>query len=473
MATPTMNAVGVTSIDTALLGAGKYVAHGEKWGGALGTGVTLTFSFPNFNSYWASPYGVGDEPFTGFRTTTAAEQSAIRAALSTWSRFANVTFVETTEAHVSGGNVGELRFGFSSAVGGGSAAHAYYPSSDPEAGDVWFSRVNFNHNGGGVPPGSFDFLAILHELGHALGLKHSFDLPNAAPAAQDNYFYSIMSYTASRFSAHGDNFASFYPTTPMYYDLLAIEKMYGQRAYHPGNDVYTFNDGARYWQAINDTGGRDRIVYHGAESSTINLNPGAFSSLSEAIQFHRPNGSIATSRATVTIGPNVVIEDATGGNGNDTLIGNAANNILNGTNGNDTINGSGGYDYLMGGNGNDRLWGHVGSDKLLGGAGSDQFYFNTALNASTNRDTVMDYNPTQDSLHLENAIFTRLPVSAHLSSAYFRAASHALDRNDYIVYDRGTGGLFYDPNGNGAGDGVMFALFSNKPVLTASEFAVF
>jgi Ca2+-binding RTX toxin-like protein len=79
----------------------------------------------------------------------------------------------------------------------------------------------------------------------------------------------------------------------------------------------------------------------------------------------------------------------------------------------------------------------------------------------------------QDSLHLENAIFTRLAVQAHLSSAYFRAASHALDRNDYIVYNRATGGLFYDANGNGAGGEIQFALFSNKPVLTASEFAVF
>jgi serralysin len=309
-------------------------------------------------------------------------------------------------------------------------------------------------------------------------LKHTFadafnGPANHAPAAQDNYFYSIMSYTASPWSAHGNNFASFYPTTPMYFDLVAIEGMYGQRAFNTGNTTYTFNDGVKYWQAINDTGGRDRIVYHGAENSTIDLNPGTFSSLSEAIAFHRPNGTTVTSKATVTIGPNVVIEDATGGNGNDTLIGNSANNILSGGSGNDTVIGSGGYDYLMGGAGNDRLYGNVGSDKLIGGAGSDHFYFNAALNATTNRDTVIDYNVAQDSLHLENAIFTRLAVAAHLNPAFFRAAAHALDHNDYIVYNRATGGLFYDPNGNGAGGEIQFALFSNKPVLTASEFAVF
>jgi serralysin len=282
-----------------------------------------------------------------------------------------------------------------------------------------------------------------------------------------------MSYTASPWSAQGNNFATFYPTTPMYFDLVAIEGMYGQRAFNTGNNTYTFNDGTKYWQAINDTGGRDKILYHGAESSTINLNPGTFSSISEAISFHRPNGATVTSRATVTIGPNVVIEDATGGNGSDTLIGNAANNILSGGNGNDTLNGSGGYDYLMGGAGNDRLFGSVGSDKLSGGAGGDHFYFNTALNASTNRDTITDYNVLQDTLHLENAIFTRLAVQAHLNPAYFRVGSHAVDRNDYIVYNRGTGGLFYDPNGNLAGGQVQFAVLLNKPVLTASEFAVY
>ena len=74
-----------------------------------------------------------------------------------------------------------------------------------------------------------DFLTILHELGHALGLKHPFEAPNPIPAALDNYFYSIMSYTASPYSAHGNNYASFYPTTPMYYDLLALQGMYGQK----------------------------------------------------------------------------------------------------------------------------------------------------------------------------------------------------------------------------------------------------
>jgi len=480
MATPTTNFVGTANVNTGLLGAGRYVADGEKWDDGNfqgnGQGVLLDYSFPQVG-FWVNPYGSSNEPWVGgINGTTALEQAAIRAALATWSRFANVTFVENVDTQFT---VGELRFIKSSALPNNESAHGYFPSGGPQAGDVWFNSHNqFNRDGGAVPLGSFDYETILHEIGHTLGLKHTFDDANSgpanhAPATQDNYFYSIMSYTASPYSAHGNNFATFYPTTPMYLDLVAIEGMYGQRAFNTGNNIYAFYDGIKYWQAINDTGGHDKIVYVGSENSTINLNPGGFSAVSEAIAFHRPNGTTVTSRATVTIGPNVVIEDATGGNGHDTLIGNGANNILAGGNGNDTLSGLNGADYLTGGNGNDRFFGSSGNDKLIGGAGADHFYFNTGLNASTNRDTIMDYNLAQDSLHLENAIFTRLAVQAHLNPAYFRAASHALDRNDFIVYNRGTGGLFYDPNGSLAGGQVLFAVLLNKPALTASEFSVF
>jgi len=67
---------------------------------------------------------------------------------------------------------------------------------------------------------------------------------------------------------------------------------------------------------------------------------------------------------------------------------------------------------------------------------------------------------------------TRLPASAHLNPAYFRAAAHALDNSDFIVYNRATGTLMYDPNGNAAGGEVQIAIFTGRPLLTASEFTV-
>ncbi len=486
MAVALQNSVPVTeNINTASFGVGRYVADGEKWGGAVGTGVTLDFSFPGYGSIWKNPYGSSDEPFGNgyFVPLTQLEQSAAIAAMNTWSQFVNVNFVQVAEVNDQSGfgTVGEIRFAKSYKLGNTESAHAYFPSgqSNPQAGDVWFNpRNQFNHDGGSVPAGSFDFQTILHELGHALGLKHTFDdanfgPANHAPVSHDNYFYSIMSYTASPWSAPKNNFATFYPTTPMYDDLVAMETLYGRRLINTGDTTYNFNDGVRYWQAINDGGGRDMIAYNGAENSTINLNPGTFSAVSEAIAFHRPNGTTVTSRATVTIGPNVLIEYARGGSGNDTLTGNNIANSLQGMNGNDVLNGLNGNDVLKGGNGNDSLRGGFGNDTLTGGPNNDVFLFNAPLSSSANRDIVTDYNVAQDSIYLENAIFTHLPLSAHLNPAYFRAGTVALDANDYIIYNRANGLLSYDPDGNHAGSALQIAVLLGHPLMTAYEFTVF
>jgi serralysin len=460
MTTPTSNSVGISIFDPYSLGDGRYVGYGQKWGGELGTGVTLTYSFINPNSYYQTDYSGYNEYKDSYLLNTG-EQNAVRLALAIWSSFANISFYEATD---SASVAGDLRYGYSTLNGGGEAAHAYLPSSEPSGGDVWFDLHNFNSNNlPSIAIGSDDFHTILHETGHALGLKHSFELPNAASAAYDNYFYTVMSYTASPWSAHQDGYASFYPTTPMYFDLLAIERMYGQRAHNGGNTTYTFLDGRMYWQAINDTGGRDTIIYRGAQNTTIDLNPGHFSSLSESISFRAPNGSPVSSRDTVTIGPNVVIENATGGNGSDTLVGNRAANVLTGGLGNDTLRGFGGNDTLAGGLGNDRLY---------GGANNDIFRFDKRPDTSSNHDNVYDYSVAQDTIRLENAVFKTLGAAGGLKPEYFRPAAHAVDGDDYIIYSRRTGKLLYDDNGSAAGHEVLVATFTTKPALTYHEFLV-
>ncbi len=166
-----------------------------------------------------------------------------------------------------------------------------------------------------------------------------------------------------------------------------------------------------------------------------------------------------------------------GGKGNDTLDGGADNDTLTGGIGADSLAGGYGNDTLDGGTGNDTLAGGLGNDLLLGGAGADTFRFDTLPNVSTNRDTVSGYSRTDDTIELENAIFTSLltpgaldPLSLHRAAG----ASSAADANDYIIYDTTSGALYYDANGSGgAGPGpILFAVLSGAPALTSLDFVV-
>jgi len=64
-------------------------------------------------------------------------------------------------------------------------------------------------------------------------------------------------------------------------------------------------------------------------------------------------------------------QNATGGSGNDTLIGDVGKNTLIGNDGNDILLGLGGDDILWGGSGRDLLIGGLGADLLDGGSGDD------------------------------------------------------------------------------------------------------
>lgn len=167
------------------------------------------------------------------------------------------------------------------------------------------------------------------------------------------------------------------------------------------------------------------------------------------------NGGIDTVQSSITwsLGDNVEKLTLTGtgninGTGNslaNTLVGNAGANILDGNSGNDI---------------------------LTGGLGQDIFLFDTSLSATTNVDTITDFSVVDDTIKLENAVFTSLGSAGALSAAAFCIGATALDSSDRIVYNSVTGALSYDSNGSSSGGFTQFAKLQSGLALTAADFMI-
>jgi Ca2+-binding RTX toxin-like protein len=126
---------------------------------------------------------------------------------------------------------------------------------------------------------------------------------------------------------------------------------------------------------------------------------------------------------------------------------------------------------ITGNDGNNILNGREGNDTLTGNDGNDLFTFTTALDAATNVDTIADFVVADDTIRLENAIFTGLATGT-LAAAAFRIGAAAADADDHIIYDSATGALYFDANGNAAGGTTRFAQLDAGLALTNLDFVV-
>jgi serralysin len=115
--------------------------------------------------------------------------------------------------------------------------------------------------------------------------------------------------------------------------------------------------------------------------------------------------------------------------------------------------------------------GGAGKDILTGGAGKDVFVFNTALNASTNVDTVTDFSVIDDTIRLSQDVFNTLSPGT-LTSDAFHIGGAAADASDRIIYNNATGDLFYDADGSGAHAAIKFAVLSAGMALTHNDFDI-
>jgi len=182
-----------------------------------------------------------------------------------------------------------------------------------------------------------------------------------------------------------------------------------------------------------------------------------------------------TVRSTVSYGlgdniENLILTGAAAISG----TGNVLNNILKGNSEANVLSGLDGDDRLYGNAGDDTLLGGTGNDILNGGIGSDIFVFDTALDAATNKDRIIDFESGNDKINLDKSIFTALSDEGMLSSEYFQSNTIGVagDENDYILYNTTSGALLYDADGNGQGVAVQFATLTTRPEITSNDFLV-
>ncbi len=335
------------------------------WGDALGAAAgPISYGFrqgpPSYNS--------SSNERGSFSQVSGAEKAVVETAMRLWSNLANITFAEVNPNGYT--NAAAILIGNYHNAGDGAEAFAYYPFNDQSPtsaqGDVWLNVADRAL----LQPraGSYQYLTIEHEIGHALGLQHpgdydaepgvSITYDASAQYVEDSRQHSIMSYfgASNTGATHVYQGQAVFASTPLLHDIAAIQRLYGANtSFASGNTAYGFNSNAdpayhiggatqQVVYSIWDGGGVDTLDFSGYRNNqTIDLTPGNFSSI----------GAL-TKNVSIAIG--VTIENSIGGAGDDFLIGNNVENSL------------------VGGGGNDRLQGGFRNDVIDGGTGT-----NTAL----------------------------------------------------------------------------------------------
>src|SRR5688572_22939473 len=317
------------------------LAQGSRWSFGGGPRV-LTYSLNINEDYTTYPPGPAQPGPGGEWDDHPGMAQAVAGALAAWGAVADIGFQQVASAPgefyfesdadlaitLTGDDLDRV-YGLRVAGAAlfpdeGYVEESVYSDSDgidrvtwpaPE-GDIFLD--NFEPHFDYLSPGGAGYTVILHEIAHALGLKHPHDdgaagrptFVDLGIGEMDRMSHTVMSYDIVAPAPGEQGFAA----TPMPLDILAIQHIYGANlAYHTGDDSYALRNAS--YNTIWDAGGVDTLAAPSwwAGGALLDLREGAFS------------GRIHGSRRTA-VAYDAVIENAVGGEGGDRIIGNATAN---------------------------------------------------------------------------------------------------------------------------------------------------
>jgi Ca2+-binding RTX toxin-like protein len=240
-----------------------------------------------------------------------------------------------------------------------------------------------------------------------------------------------------------------------------------------GNDVLhgdTGND-ALFGNEGNDVldGGLDLFPDTDRLDGGTGIDTATYSQVQHAVTVNLVQGLAFGAGSVDTL---VSIENVTGTNFNDSIVGNLGANVLQGAGGNDFLDGLAGNDFISAGSGNDFIKGGAGVDKIFGGSGADRFMYNSTADSGVgagNRDVITGFEHGVDKIDLQ-AVDAKVGVVGNQAFTFIGSSSFTAEGQVRAFFD-GTNTIVR-LNTSGATGAESEIQLSGNVTLTASDFVL-